>query len=74
MRQRLEKEGIEDINEYQEEVKTITISDEMFVDRWKLNEEALDESTEASNSFLKIYEPSSDQNKDYLEDKPVVLD
>lgn len=58
MRQRLEKEGIEDINEYQEEVKTITISDEMFVDRWKLNEEALDESTEASNSFLKIYEPS----------------
>jgi predicted metal-binding transcription factor (methanogenesis marker protein 9) len=42
-------------------VKTVTFSEEeLMMDKRKLAEEALEESSEASSQFLKIYDPNSD--------------
>ena len=68
----LDKEGIEDINEYKEDVKTVTFMEDQLVDWWKIEEEALDTSTEAS-SFLKIVKEENKSSQIAENDSPIVL-
>ena len=68
----LDKEGIEDINEYKEDVKTVTFMEDQLVDWWKIEEEALDTSTEAS-SFLKIVKEDNKSSQITENDSPIVL-
>ena len=66
MKRRLEQQGIEDINDYEERVAKFEVGEDV-VDLKKIQEEALQEPEEETNSFLKIY----DETKEVREPEPI---